>query len=351
VRPASRLRSEGAESSPPVQGGARPGDTGPQILYNVLVAGHGGAALGGVALRGFPSRPGRLPWLAVFVLAGAVPARAATSLCATVPPIDPQALPCELATHQPAPDARPDAVRVVTFNVHFGADVPGLARAIRGNPRLNQADILLIQEIESHPGDDRAARLAEALSLNLVYAPARIEGDGTHGLAILSRYPMKDLEVLRLKKYDLGFRGTRRRIAMAATVQLPGRSVRVYNVHLDTRINGGDRVDQVADIIEDIDSAPGGALVAGDFNTNDNLWLLHTIPLPFLGRQGNSLEHYMARHGLRSAFDHGATHDTLRMRLDWMFLKDMQATARAIHPTKVSDHHALLVSLSPTQQQ
>ena len=75
------------------------------------------------------------------------------------------------------------------------------------------------------------------------------------------------------------------------------------------------------------------------------------LQLPFLGRQGSSLERYMARHGLRSAFERGATHDTLRMRLDWMFLKDMRATARAIHPTNVSDHHALLVLLTPGHQQ
>ena len=36
---------------------------------------------------------------------------------------------------------------------------------------------LLLQEIESHPGDDRAAKLAEALNLNLVYAPAESAGN------------------------------------------------------------------------------------------------------------------------------------------------------------------------------
>jgi len=347
VRPASRPRSEGAESSPPVEGGARPGDTGPQILYNVLVAGHGGAALGGVALRGFPSRPGRLPWLAVFVLAGAVPARAASSLCATVPPIDPQALPCELATHQPAPDARPDAVRVVTFNVHFGADVAGLARAIRGNPRLNQADILLIQEIESHPGDDRAARLAEALSLNLVYAPARIEGDGTHGLAILSRYPMKDLEVLRLKKYDLGFRGTRRRIAMAATVQLPGRSVRVYNVHLDTRLKPEERLLQLEPVVAEAVKQPA-AIVGGDFNTiNAVSSLLPLVPVPLPGfSQAAALDAYMESKGFAAPFTNiGRTH-RFPMRLDAVYARGLKVEGEGKETSvTVSDHFPLWLDI------
>lgn len=244
-----------------------------------------------------------------------------------------------------------DAFTVMSLNLAMQDDVEGLVAGIRlaGG---DTADVLVLQEV-LQTGDQPsiADRIAAELGLHAAFRPSfSLGGDRAIGLATLSRFPIVDARALPLKKFSLLYR-SRERTALRVTLDTPAGPLRTYNVHLDTRINGGDRVDQVAAIIEDIDRAPGGALVAGDFNTNDNLWLLHTIPLPFLGRQGSSLEHYMARHGLRSAFDGGATHDMLRMRLDWMFLKDMQATARAIHPTKVSDHHALLVSLLPTAHQ
>jgi endonuclease/exonuclease/phosphatase family metal-dependent hydrolase len=298
-------------------------------------------------LRGFPSRPGPILWPVAFVLASAVPVKAAASLCATVPPIDPLALPCAVAVHETAPAARPGAVRVVTFNVHFGADIPGLADAIRTNPRLNEADVLLLQEIESHPGDDRAARLADALSLNLVYAPARIEGDGTHGLAILSRYPLKDLEVLSLKRYDLGFRGTRRRIAMAATVELPGRSVRVYNVHLDTRLTPEERATQLEPVVADAVKQPV-AIVGGDFNTiNAVSSLLPLVPVPLPGfSQAAGLDAYMKSRGFTAPFEGiGRTH-RFPMRLDAVYARGLEALGEGKETAvTVSDHFPLWVDL------
>jgi endonuclease/exonuclease/phosphatase family metal-dependent hydrolase len=238
-------------------------------------------------------------------------------------------------------------VRVVTFNVHFGADVPGLVRAIRANPRLSRADILLLQEIESHPGDDRAAKLAEALNLNLVYAPARVEGEGTHGLAILSRYPMTELEVLGLKKYDLGYRGTRRRIAMAATVELPQGKVRVFNVHLDTRLTPEERLRQLEPVIAEAAKRPA-AIVGGDFNTITAIpSLLPMVPLPVPGySQAAGLDAYMQAQGFATPFAGiGRTH-RFPMRLDAVFARGLEVEGQGKETSvDVSDHFPLWVDL------
>jgi endonuclease/exonuclease/phosphatase family metal-dependent hydrolase len=298
-------------------------------------------------VRGFPARPGTLAGLVALILSGAVPARATTSLCANVPAVDPQALPCEVAVHDPVPARPGDALRVVTFNVHFGADVPGLAEAILSNPELGRADVLLLQEIEKHPGDDRAAELAEALNLNLVYAPARIEGDGTHGLAILSRYPMSDLEVIRLKSYDLGFRGTRRRIAMAATVHLPDRDVRVYNVHLDTRLKPEERLLQLAPVVAEAVKQPV-ALVGGDFNTiNAVTSLLPLVPVPVPGfSQAGGLDAYMRSQGFATPFERiGRTHH-FPMRLDAVYARGLPVEREGKEMSvDVSDHFPLWVDV------
>ena len=283
-------------------------------------------------MRGFPSRPGTLAGLAALVLAFAVPARATTSPCANVPIVDPQALPCEVAGHDPVPARPGDDLRVVTFNVHFGADV------------------LLLQEIESHPGgDDRAAKLADALNLNLVYAPARIEGDGTHGLAILSRYPLSDLEVIRLKHYDMGLGGfrARRRIAMAATVHLPDRDVRVYNVHLDTRLKPEERLLQLEPVVAEAVKQPA-ALVGGDFNTiNAVSSLLPLVPVPVPGfSQAAGIDAYMRSKGFATPFERiGRTHH-FPMRLDAVYARGLQVEREGKETSvDVSDHFPLWVDV------
>jgi endonuclease/exonuclease/phosphatase family metal-dependent hydrolase len=239
-----------------------------------------------------------------------------------------------------------DSLTVMSLNLALRDDVHGIVEAIRAIGG-DKADILVLQEVVEAPGTPRVADgIAAQLGFEAVFRPGFSVGGGrSAGLATLSRLPILDARVLDLKRFSLAFR-SRERTALAVTLETPSGPLRTYNVHLDTRINGGDRVDQIADVIQDIDGGPGRAIVAGDFNTNDHLWLFHTIPLPFLGRQGSGLERYMARHGLLSAFQHGATHDALRMRLDWMFLKGMRATDRSIHPTNISDHHALKATLT-----
>jgi hypothetical protein len=51
-------------------------------------------------------------------------------------------------------------LRVVTYNVEQGRDVDGLARAFAQDAELAKADLVLVQEIEDHPGEggSRASR-------------------------------------------------------------------------------------------------------------------------------------------------------------------------------------------------
>jgi hypothetical protein len=91
----------------------------------------------------------------------------------------------------PAPrDPPTDTLRVVTWNVHRGPDIDELVAEIAKSTEVARADVVLVQEIEAHPSEagTRASRLAAALDMTWVYAPARNEDSGTHGIAILSRY-------------------------------------------------------------------------------------------------------------------------------------------------------------------
>src|SRR6266508_3266747 len=96
------------------------------------------------------------------------------------------------------------ALRVVTYNVERGEDVEGLAETFDVDDELSHADLVMVQEIESHPGEggSRAKRLAAKLGMGYVYAPERLQGDGTHGTAILSVYPLRNVQVMQLPHVD-----------------------------------------------------------------------------------------------------------------------------------------------------
>lgn len=253
---------------------------------------------------------------------------------------------------QPPPGADPgETLRIVTFNVLLGEDVAALAAALSGHPELAGADVLLLQEIESHPaeGGSRAARLAAALGMGHAYAPARTVEAGTHGLAILSRHPLAEVEVMQLPRVELAIR-PRDRIALAARVA----GIRVVNVHLDTRINITDRILQLRPAIID---EPIPTVVGGDFNTNPYAWTGGALPnLPAQAIAGSDqatlLDAYMGAAGYDTpTADLGATQDAivLRLRLDALFTRGIAALQVGVEPgLGLSDHDPVWMDVGPT---
>ncbi|MCX5745913.1 MAG: endonuclease/exonuclease/phosphatase family protein [Proteobacteria bacterium] len=173
-----------------------------------------------------------------------------------------------------APSDRP--LRVVTYNIRDGGVEPTLiATALLGNPDLAAADVILIQEATGYPGEPvpRIGQLAQALGMGYVFAPSRLQPDGAVlGDAILSRYPLVDVEVMNLA---LAAR-KRQRTAIAADIVVGGTTLRIINTHLDTSLNITDRILQLRPAIID---QPELTLVGGDFNTNPYAWKDGAVPL------------------------------------------------------------------------
>ena len=245
----------------------------------------------------------------------------------------------------PVPPSVPAVLRLVSYNVHSGRELSRLTEALENHPRLRAADVLLLQEIESHPSESasRTRRLAEALRLNYVYAPARLTADGgTHGLAILSRFPLSDIEVLPLKQYNL-HRNTRRRIALSATVQVGGHALRLYNLHLDTRLNSGDRLEQLRPAVEAALGQPA-AVVGGDFNTNAFRWLFHVVPV-FRSDQAAAVDEFMKEKGFDVPLaDAGATSRKawLPLRLDSLYTRGVRVQGAGVERSVDASDHAPL---------
>lgn len=253
----------------------------------------------------------------------------------------------------PAPRPPPERLRFASYNVHFGEDVDGIAQALKRNPALASADVLLLQEIESYPheGRSRSARLSERLGMTWVYAPARqADAGGTHGNAILARFPLGNGAVMRLPAM------LRPRIALAVDLRTrPDTVLRVIDLHLDTRLNIPDRLTQLRPAVID---APPAAVIGGDLNTNRYVWAASGGPLvPVDAVSGTDqapiLDEFMRALGFATPTSElGATMRVLgfEQRLDSLYTRGLSAEPGAVERgVEASDHWPLWIDVTAPQ--
>jgi endonuclease/exonuclease/phosphatase family metal-dependent hydrolase len=246
-------------------------------------------------------------------------------------------------------------IRLATFNVFYGTDPEKIAKAIKANQNLKNADVIFLQEIEAHSDEakERAGAIADELGLGWVYAPARESGKetklhGTHGLAILSKFPIKEFEVIPLRKYNLGY-NSRKRIALNAIIDVNGVLIQVSNVHLDLRINIKDRILQISEVVEKIDSHHiKKVVIGGDFNTVPLLWMLRLFPI-FYSSQRKKFNNFLLDKGFSTKFTkigYTMQQKIIRFSLDSIYTKELTIKDFGIErDLKVSDHKPVWVDI------
>jgi endonuclease/exonuclease/phosphatase family metal-dependent hydrolase len=239
---------------------------------------------------------------------------------------------------------------VVSLNLDREQNATRIVQELNRTPGFGDADFYLLQEVvrpeKSATGvaDEWAAKLGYRVEFQPAFSPSPglIEG-----LAILSRFPLTQREVMHLAHYDLRFR-TRSRIGLAVTADTPLGRVRIVDVHLDSRLNVWERETQLRPLAEKASQFDAPVIFGGDFNTSDMRWIGHTLPMPFLDNQRQTIRGMMARFGFTTPFAASrATHDLLGLQLDWIFLKGFESTATRIQPVKFSDHHAIRATIKP----
>jgi endonuclease/exonuclease/phosphatase family metal-dependent hydrolase len=250
------------------------------------------------------------------------------------------------------PPSRGTTLRVTTWNVHFGADPAAFAADLAATPALAATDVLLVQEIDAHPdeGVTRTAALAGALGMTWVYVPEREHEGGTHGNAILSRFPLVDVQVMTLPRVEQPV-NERNRVAVRATVDLGDRAITIANVHLDTRIGPVDRIRQLDPAAA---SLPDAALLGGDLNTLPWTWVESLVPLTgteaIVGQdQAQILDDYLAALGYTTPIPHDADTFTgpFSMRLDAVFARGLAIVAGAVERgVDRSDHWPVWVDIA-----
>lgn len=240
------------------------------------------------------------------------------------------------------------SLTVASLNLAMKEDVNEILAELRTKPALLSADVLLLQEVVVHDGVTVADRLAAELGWQI--STASPDGANSHGaLAVLSRYPLENPRIHKLKPQNLIFR-SRSRIALAVTIIADFGRVRLVNAHLDTRINPGERVAQLQSALDDAACFYGPAVIGGDFNTNDMQWVSNVVPVPYPGWQAERVRVLMQERGYQTPFKvRKATFDHLGMQLDWIYSAGLKAVESGIEPIGFSDHHAIWARLSPAE--
>jgi len=264
--------------------------------------------------------------------------------CAHAPPVD-----RTIETTLPPAASRaplPTDLRVVTFNLH-GQPGDIIAQALRTDPSLHDADLIILEEVHGHNGCSTACEIARSFGFHAVYAPEFADRDGTDGVAIVSRAPIVSAEVIPLPYYNVHVNDEQRKAALAATVLVGGKPITVYAVHLTNRLTVKQRARQMMPVLAHAAKQGTPAIIAGDFNTSPFTWIAHVIPV-LTGTQDDRFEELMRKHGFDTPVaDSGATSRWLSMKLDGIYTRGFVtrrfATAEA---SDVSDHLALWAAIS-----
>lgn len=158
-----------------------------------------------------------------------------------------------------------DRIRLVTYNIRKGKGASGRLDGCVSN--IGEAlkafapNLVLCQEV-FHSDVKQSARLGEALGLQPHYGPNRRRKKGEYGNAILSAFPAE-----AVKNHDVSTNVIERRGVLYAKLQLDGRPLHVFNVHLG--LNQPQRIRQIKRIAALVAlNCPLGepVLLAGDFN-------------------------------------------------------------------------------------
>ena len=176
------------------------------------------------------------------------------------------------AGERPAPARLPtrDAaaeITVATYNIRHGRgmdDVVDLARTAAALRAL-EADVIGLQEVDRRvrrSGSlDEPALLGESLGMQHAFGAFMPYQGGEYGLAILSRFPIRRAEPLRLPD------GNEPRVALLAEVELPdGQRVLAVNVHFDWVEDDTFRLKQVEALAAVLDTVSLPIVLLGDFN-------------------------------------------------------------------------------------
>ena len=234
----------------------------------------------------------------------------------------------------------PAELKVVSYNIRYraGDDLKQLIKLLKEDPEIGGAHVIGLQEVDRNKkrtgNVNTVRRIADALGMRYAWAaPPDTDKDGEEetGVALLSSYPLSDVERVLLE--GEGPDG-RRRVAVGATVRVGRTPLRVYSVHAETRMPVEKKIGHWRTVLEDLKRFPDarGAIVFGDFNTIKQ-------------KDVNAARKLFAEAGFTTPFaDDKTTWKTfiVELKLDWLWLRGLDTTSFGIDKSiDLSDHWPL----------
>lgn len=298
---------------------------GPWILGAAVVL-VGGAF---ILLPQPPESPGRLSVPAGAMVGGLAVAAAAALAYLVVPPA-PAPVPTGAAATGVGPGAPGAQVRAATYNIHYGYDEawrfdpPALAETIRAA----DADLTALQEVPvgmpAAYGVDFPLWLERRLGIRAFFS-ANV--NGLQGDALLSRVPTRSVRSLPLPPP-----GADRAQVLHLAAVVGGRSVDFHALHLS--VHEDQRMIQLAAALDFI--APGRVVLLGDLNAEPGGPVVTTLRAA----------------GFRDAFELAGAEPAATwparepaMRIDWLWLRGVEAVAAEVLENAPSDHRLVVATL------
>jgi endonuclease/exonuclease/phosphatase family metal-dependent hydrolase len=245
-------------------------------------------------------------------------------------------------------------LRLLNWNIDRGKHLEGIFAAIRET----KPDLCVFQEVDlgarRTQGIDVAQELAKTTGMNYAFAPefeelsqGTEEGSAYHGQATLTSMPIRSSRILRFK-HQSGFwkpnallissipllqRREGGRIALVTELDNGGKTLVVYNLHLESRGSEHGRLLQLNEVLADAERYPQETvvIVAGDLNTK-----IRTSPVIPRLREA----------GYRSAFgDRKVRTHVIIGALDWIFARGpiQFADPQVLRDAHASDHFPISV--------
>lgn len=167
---------------------------------------------------------------------------------------------------------KPITIKVMSYNIHHG-NPPGKGDlidldAIANTIASSGAEIIALQEVDVHTRRsndiNQAATLAKKLNMQVFFSKAIDFEGGEYGLAILSKFKIKDAKYISLSK--MADSTTENRILQYITLNVSKELSFIFaNTHLEVS-NTGNRELQAKQIVEFAKQQQLPVILAGDWN-------------------------------------------------------------------------------------
>ena len=256
----------------------------------------------------------------------------------------------------------PKSLRVVDWNIARGQQLQGITDFLAS---VN-ADILILQEVDVNARRTHRLNIAEEIArkLRMNYVFGRefeelVQGSKNspayHGQATLSKWPILKPRLIRFSKQSHFWRPhwflpklepfqerLGGRIALVAEINVAGRKLVTYNIHLESRGTDALRISQLGEVLSDAISydAECPLIVAGDLNLDASREAV-AFAVAKAGFQDAVTAPHTPTTPARGLFEGGR-------QIDWAFVRgSLQASSGHVHGgVNASDHYPISFMLT-----